>query len=216
MRAVRGWFRAIEITRNRKTGEYHPHIHAVLMVEDDYFVVHANKADDTYIDKDTWIRYWRESLKVDYDPSVSISKTKAKGKKDSAKAAAVEAAKYCVKGSEFLKKGMPIQMAAEIAETYTKALAGKRLTGLGGWLLDASRELNVELEDDGDLVHDEDCNGSLTEATAELLEEYGWRRSVEDHILISRRKNPNYKGQASVGDEPGSNQYYDREEDPFV
>ena len=91
-----------------------------------------------------------------------------------------------------------------MAKTYTAALHKKRLTALGGWMLDASQQLALDMEDAGDLVHDADGNGDLTEATAELLLSYGWHFGVMDHVLRDVQPNPDYQGNgAGAGDADG-------------
>lgn len=200
-RAIRGWFRAIEITYNPKTGLYHPHIHAPLVVEDDYF----RAASGLYLEHDRLVRMWRDSLQVDYDPGVDVRSTYVKGQRGKKKAgkaaekaaekafsAAVEAAKYATKGSDFLRGGMPDNVAAQVVSDYTMALHGKRMTAMGGWIKDAAAALDLaDLEDVQDLVHDDD---ELSVDTAEMIEVYGWHWRVADHVLVWRGRNPDYQG----------------------
>ena len=203
-RAIRGWFRAIEITRNAAADTYHPHIHAILVVEDAYFV----KSNGLYLTKDNWIDMWQQSLRVQYRPSVNIKSTYVKagagpksGKAaDAAQAAAVEAAKYATKDADYISPGLSKAKRAEIVKIYTEALAGKRLTGMGGWVKEAAAALKLEIEaDKDDLVHDDEGSGELTEESAELLEEYGWHFGLMEHYLTARKANPNYRG-GSGGD----------------
>lgn len=197
-RAVKGTYRAIEITRNRDTDEYHPHIHAILVVEDAYF----KRSSGLYLPHDRWVDMWQQSLRVSYRPSVDIRSTYTKGKRGkpskaakAAQAAAVEAAKYATKDSDFLADGIPLDEAARVVQTYTAALAGKRMVGMSGWIKEAAAQLRLELEADSvkDLVHDDDSAGALTPETAALLEEYGWHFGMEEHVLRDRRPNPDYK-----------------------
>lgn len=211
MRAIKGWFRAIEITRNAADGTYHPHIHAILVVEPDYFpkknglyIPHSrdDKTPDGYKGP-FWVDMWGECLKAEYRPSVRISKAKGKGgeQRDTDAAslnAALEAAKYATKDSEYINGKIPEAERAGVLATYTAALRGKRLVALGGWLADAAE--GVDLEDDGDLVHgDEDSSADLTAATAELLEIYGWHFGVGEHVLKDRLPNPDYQGPGTQG-----------------
>lgn len=196
-RAVKGTFRAIEITRNREMDEYHPHIHAILVVEDGYF----KQSNGLYLTHDKWVDMWQQSLKVAYRPSVDIRSTYAKGKRGrpskaarAAQAAAVEAAKYATKDADFLVAGMPLDEAAKVVQVYTAALAYKRMIGMSGWVKDAAAALKLEMEDVQDLVHDDDGAGQLTPETAALLEEYGWHFGMEEHVLTDRRPNPDFKG----------------------
>lgn len=51
------------------TTEAHPHFHALLMVNANYFT-------KGYISHENWLRMWRESLRVDYDPIIHINRVK--------------------------------------------------------------------------------------------------------------------------------------------
>lgn len=57
-RVALGWFRALEITYNQETGEWHPHIHAIVLVRESYF----DTAGTDYIDHDGWVAEWRWAL----------------------------------------------------------------------------------------------------------------------------------------------------------
>lgn len=201
-RAVKGWFRAMEITYNEDADTYHPHIHAILVVEDGYFL----KRHKLYIDHPDWVKMWRGCLGVDYDPIVGIQATYGKGQKKKVKketAALLEAAKYATKDSDFLNPRVAKEKAAEIVATYDAALHRKRLTAMGGWVKEAAAQLALDVEDDGDLVHDVDGAGELTSETAQLLEDYGWHFGVSDHVLLARYNNPDYTGPGEQGG-PGS------------
>ena len=96
-RAVRGWFRAIEITYNEDADTYHPHIHAILVVENAYFY----KNSPLYLTQPTWEKMWRESLRVNYNPRVDVRSTYGKGgktrKAKKERGEVLEAAKYAIR-----------------------------------------------------------------------------------------------------------------------
>ncbi len=103
--SVRGFFRALEVTRDRDThiteerykknpsyykrqglsvgdenpnyGTYHPHFHALLCVPASYF-----KNKDFYIKQSEWTSLWQKAMKLDYTPIVHIQKVKPKEKLD--------------------------------------------------------------------------------------------------------------------------------------
>lgn len=184
-RAIMGWFRAIEITRNESS--YHPHIHAIVAVMPEYF----KRSNGLYLTHEQWVKRWRQALRVDYDPSVRIAKTRAKDDgsgKDEERSAADEAAKYAVKSDEYIDPSLTMEEAVEIVTVYTRALHRRRLTAYGGWLKDAARSLDAEDLEDGDLVHVEPDR--LREDVAELIEEYHWNFGAGDYILAARRLNP--------------------------
>lgn len=190
-RAIKGWFRALEITRNEKDGTYHPHFHVILAVEEDYF----KRSSGLYITQKNWVDRWQKCLQVQYKPLVGIQATRAKpGRpastgKSKAMAAAAEAAKYATKDSEYISDSMDIAEAASVVKTYTQALRGRRLVAMGGWLKEAAAALDMEELEDGDLVHLDD-DDTLREDVAELIEVYGWHFGGKDYVLQSRMPNP--------------------------
>lgn len=180
-RAVMGWFRAIEITCKDKG--YHPHIHAIVAVEPDYF----KRSGGLYITQSDWVQRWKQALRVDYDPSVRISKTKAKSTGDTmaaSQAAAVEAAKYTTKSDEYIDDKLGLSEAVQRVTDYTNALHRRRLTAFGGWLKGAAKKLDMEDVEGGDLVHLDD--GPVREDVAEIIETYHWNFGAGDYILADR------------------------------
>ena len=190
-RSVKGWFRAIEITRSGRN--YHPHLHAILAVEPDYFSRESRKSGK-YLNQSDLIERWQKALRVDYRPSVRIQTTKAKseGGKPTAAAggkAALEAAKYAVKDEDYIDPKLPEKLAIDILRDYTHALHRRRLTAFGGWMKEAAHALDADnMDEDKDLVHaDED---SIREDVAELIEVYNWHFGAGDYILARREVNP--------------------------
>ena len=70
--AVLGWLRAVEVTR-AEDGSAHPHCHVLMMVPGDYF-----HRPDKYVTHAEWMQAWRESLRLDYDPTVHVEPVKPK------------------------------------------------------------------------------------------------------------------------------------------
>lgn len=124
------------------------------------------------------------ALKVTYKPIVHIQKTKG-GK--GGMGAALEAAKYTTKDSEYIDRNLDEQEGARIVVDYTRALFKRRLVAFGGCMKEIARELGADKED-GDLVHVDD--EGLRDDLAELVEDYGWHFGAGDYILTDRRANP--------------------------
>lgn len=181
-RAVKGWFRALEITRRGKG--YHPHIHAILAVEPSYF----SRSSGLYITQADWVSRWKQVLRVDYRPSVYIRVTRDKGGSTVGRAASLEAAKYTVKDSDYIDPHLRDDVAAAILRDYTLALHRRRLTAFGGVLKVAARRLDAGDLDGGDLVHLDD--GTVRDDVAELIETYNWHFGAGDYILAARDINP--------------------------
>lgn len=194
-RTVKGWFRAIEITRgdgiHKADKGYHPHIHAILAVDPDYFSRSSRQAGK-YLNQADLIDRWQKALRVDYRPSVQIATTKGKrkggGVESASLAAAQEASKYPIKDEEYIDPALPEDRAIEIIRDYTEALRRRRLTAFGGWMKDAARALDAEDLEDGDLVHTEE--DVVRTDLLVMVEHYGWHFGAGDFILSNREINP--------------------------
>lgn len=192
-RSIKGWFRAIEITRGdgiRKADKgYHPHIHAILAVEPDYFS-RVSRKSGKYLNQADLIDRWQKALRVDYKPSVDISTTKGRrkggGVESASLAAAKEGAKYPIKDEDYIDPDLPEDRAVEILRDYTEALRRRRLMAFGGWMKEAARALDADnLEDDKDLVHVSD-DDVIREDVKLLIERFNWHFGAGDYILASR------------------------------
>lgn len=176
-RAVKGWYRAVEITR--RGNMYHPHIHAIIAVEDGYF----KRSNGVYLTQKDWESHWQSALGVSYRPRVDVRATRSRNGKRAVLASALEAAKYATKDSDYIAPNIPMAEAIEVVKTYTRALRGRRLIAFGGWLSDAMKALRLDPEDN-DLVHiDEDA---IRDDVAELIEIYGWHFGFGDYLLLHR------------------------------
>lgn len=152
-----GWFRALEVTYNKKSNTYHPHFHVVLCAKSSYFKKH-------YVSQDTFATIWQECLGVDYKPIVDVRKfSKKKG--------VSEACKYAVKDSDYLtKKGVAID---SVVNTLDDCLAGRRLVALGGIFKDIAKELKLDDMEDGNLINI-DGEDELRDDLGYVIEKYCW------------------------------------------
>lgn len=176
--AVRGFFRALEVTRNNDPDSksyklYHPHFHVVLAVPKKYFT-------DWYITRDQWLEMWRKAYKDDSITQVDIRKAKSKDAYQKAGAqeainmlssAVAEIAKYAVKDTDYIHEFDPA-LTDEIVTTLAGALARRRLTAYGGCFDNAFQKLKLDDAEDGDLVHIND--ETINPALALLIVKYGW------------------------------------------
>ena len=178
-RAIKGWYRAVEITRHGDM--YHPHIHAILVVEDAYFKL-KNKL---YLTQPEWEQRWKMALGVQYKPRVDIRATYGRGRGCRQMAATTEAAKYSTKDSDYIGDSIPMTEAVEVVKTYTAALYKRRMIAYGGWLQDAARALSLDIEAE-DLVHLDDT--AIRDDVAELVEVYGWHFGFGDYQLLLRQE----------------------------
>lgn len=137
---VHGYYRGTEITYNKDTNEYHPHLHCILAVKPSYF------SGRLYLSQNAWTELWKKALGVDYTPIVNIKKCYGGGK------SVAEACKYCVKPSEMLQLD-DWDMTVDVVRTLDAAVANRRFIGLGGIFKDIHKALQLDDMEDGDLVH---------------------------------------------------------------
>ena len=140
-RAWQGWYRGVEITHNRQSDTYHPHIHALVAVKPRYF------KDKTYISQADLSVLWQRSLGVDYTPVVDVRRTYG----DSVHAVA-EVAKYSTKAGDIIDFD-DWGLTVSTLETLDKALNKRRLIAYGGEFKRLHALLNLDDTEDGDLVH---------------------------------------------------------------
>jgi len=64
--SIKGIFKTLEISRS-KSGQAHPHYHCLICVSSSYF------KSDYYLTFKDYQRLWRNSLQIDYDPSIFVN-----------------------------------------------------------------------------------------------------------------------------------------------
>ena len=135
-----GYLRAMEVTYNSKSREYHPHLHILLAVKPAYF-------SRDYVAQSQWREMWRKAMKLDYEPMVNVKAIK----QVSAKVIA-EVAKYPTK-TEDITKIEDEEQAIEVLTTLHNALKSRRLVTFGGCFREIQRQLKLDDVESGDLVH---------------------------------------------------------------
>lgn len=170
---VVGWFRALEVTYSRKSDTWHPHIHAILLFDKSYF----SKENDRYIDQPGWIRLWRNSMRLGYDPNVDIRKLSSED--GNLRKSVAEAAKYPLKDRQILTADL--SLTDRLVDCLTRSLRRKRLFAFGGLMHKVAKELNVDKPDEGDLINiDED--GEMRSDVAEVAKVYRWHYGILDYV----------------------------------
>lgn len=180
-----GFYRAMEITRNNEDAQnrWHPHLHCLMVVDKKYF------SSRSYIKHEELIELWRRALKADYDPSVRISRLKAKRGQGIGQALC-EFAKYTVKDSDCLT-GNIIEDIATVRLLDT-VLAHCRFIGMGGIIRDLHKQLNLtDVEESQDLVHVGDDESVSDEA--EEIVSYKWTQSeMQAALVLAGGVHPSY------------------------
>ena len=170
--AVKGTLKALEVTRNKKDGTYHPHYHCILAVKNSYFT------GQDYIKHDEWLGYWQKAMKNPDITQVDVRRCKPKEDiKDGDRrtkpisAAVAELAKYSVKSVDYLVPDNP-DLTDDIVFTLSAALHGRRLFSFSGVFDEVRKKLNLDDCEDGDLVH---TDGEETAAcTRYIVRKYSW------------------------------------------
>lgn len=162
---VCGTYRGLEVTRNRDTGEFHPHFHVILAVRPDYF----HKA---YITQAQWSELWRSACDLAYNPIVHIETVKAGV--GGLGGAVAEMAKYAVKSADYLTGSMDEKLA--YVSAFLSALTNRKLVSLTGCFRKAGKLLALDDMENGDLIHVDD--DSLRDDVACMVVRYGWRNGL--------------------------------------
>ncbi|MCY0873283.1 MAG: protein rep [Acidithiobacillus caldus] len=170
-----GWIRAVEVTRG-EDGSAHPHFHALLMLPPGYF-------GRKYLSTRAWVRLWRESMRLDYDPVCDVRMVRAKvpTAPDSAapvtalRSSVAEVVKYATKAADLLAGG-PDWLAE-----YAAQVRGLKFLTSGGVLKGVLKACESK---DEDLVHIRDESEAGDEDAREKLR-FDWRRK---HGRYARKK----------------------------
>ncbi|MEM3845515.1 MAG: protein rep [Candidatus Parvarchaeota archaeon] len=188
-----GYLRSLEVTVNRKDHTYHPHIHALLAVEDGpdgYF--DGSRTGPLYATQAEWQERWEAAT------GLTLAIVDVRAVKDAAGAAA-EVAKYETKPSSVLCASDP-EGTAEAVRVLDKALAGRRMVEWGGPLRKIHRELVAEGKtqdaesESADLVHvdGDEPEGRVCPRCGALMLDvtYRWDRSVADYVYVPNERGP--------------------------
>ncbi len=152
--------RKLEVTYNRTTGTYHPHLHVVVYVNQHYF-----GGQGGYISHDRLLDDWRHVTRMPEITQVDVRRCRdieGRGK------AVLEVSKYAAKASDYIGNG------AQVFGVFAHALRGVRLMGYGGVCRDLRRAW-----DNGELgaVADDD-----TQYVWQLL--YEWQQELQGYMLV--------------------------------
>ena len=179
-----GTFRSLEVTINKKKGEFHPHFHVILAVKPEYFTGRA------YIKQAQWAEMWRACCGLDYKPIVDIRTVKPRQDKQtgemSVAGAVAEVSKYAAKDADYLgldddgRESQQLDLLGRDRTYYLRVLAlglkGRRLVDMTGCFREVKSQLGLDDTENGDLVHVE--KEEIREDVAYLIVKYQWRNGV--------------------------------------
>lgn len=160
--SVIGWSRILEYPPQKDNAEFiNLHFHCVLVVKPEYF----DTKYDFYISSLEWQKMWRNSLGVDYDPSVDIRIMKQKGNDPIAKLVS-EFAKYPLKSVDL------VALSIKQFQELVSQMKYKRTIAFGGIMKDHRKKLQLDDVEDGDLIYDSLENKEVWTKIAELAYQY--------------------------------------------
>lgn len=131
-RVLQGFYRSLEVTHNVDKNTYHPHFHAILVVNRNYFT-------KNYITRDSWLEMWQQSMNDSSITQVDIRPLKTDTEASLMKSLQ-ETCKYICKPAGLLDPG-DMDLTAEVVGYVHKALEKRRLIAFGGVFKDARKTL---------------------------------------------------------------------------
>lgn len=118
-RAVVAWVRALELTRNAHSGEWHVHIHACVFVDR---AAYFRRNSPLFITVPVLRKLWQKQLRLDYEPVVDIRPLRGVTSPlgDEGRKSLREVLKYCLKPGTLVATvaGRAVLVGAETAELY--------------------------------------------------------------------------------------------------
>lgn len=175
-KAVKGWYRAMEITHNVNPNSpdfdtFHPHFHVLIAVNPSYFI------SRDYLSQAKWVSLWQRAMNLDYTPIVDIRRVKG----DDAKAVA-ECAKYSVKDADYIIPD-DWDLTVDTVRLLDQALHNRRFVAYGKEFKQIKKELQLEDEENGSLV---DVGEDEPEEYSEdyIIESYFWYSGYRQYYLL--------------------------------
>lgn len=170
LKPIQGWIRTTEVTRGADRSA-HPHFHFLAMVPPSWFT------GKYYVKQSRWVELWRDSLQVNYNPSVDVRVVKPKRGSKSVltqtellQGAVSETLKYSTKADDLkADKSWFLEL--------TRQTHKKRFLASGGALKDI---LKADNESNEDLIHGDDATGDADEDDAELLR-FNWDKPRKEY-----------------------------------
>lgn len=173
-KSMRGFYRALEITHNPRTGTYHPHFHAVVAVDADYFT-----NPDKYISHDELLDAWRYAMADDRITQVDIRAYKGASLKQIMKGVQ-ESCKYICKPAGLLDPS-DMDRTAVVVETVHLAIQRRRLLAYGGIIAEARRELGLTSVEGKDADLNDASTGTATKLGSVSLFWAGGYYEIEEY-----------------------------------
>lgn len=135
-----GFLKSVEITRDKK-GLSHPHIHALMMVNSNYFT-------KNYMNRDQWREFWLSALRTPLDSNCVHPYVRAIHGEEGLAKAILEVSKYAVKPLA-MEKTLKTKEGQKWFLELDEQLSGTKAITLGGVL---KKFMNEDEMSDGELL----------------------------------------------------------------
>jgi plasmid rolling circle replication initiator protein Rep len=170
-----GFVRSLEITYNKKTNTYHPHIHILIHTTEGLY------SGRNYLSKQDYIKLWCEILDLEYAPNIDIRRFKPKDKNKIGKELA-EICKYSVKPSDYIYIDDE-NLTKKVTEVLDRDLAGRRLLSYGGTIRKARKKLlfSDDIDENDDIMAVEDVQAD----EQGYIELYKWHFGEERYKRLN-------------------------------
>jgi len=155
--SIKGFFRSLEVSRS-KSGQAHPHYHCLICVSSSYF------KSGYYLTFENYQRIWRDSLGIDYNPSVFVKLLDS----GQVRFKVGEIAKYLTKVSDLIED---IEWTLRLSDHLFKV----RRVSATGIFKDKLRGIKED-----DLLHITDRDLEWLEL--ESLRLYEWQEKLKEYI----------------------------------
>jgi plasmid rolling circle replication initiator protein Rep len=130
-----GYFRALEVKYSKQRGDYHPHLHVLILVPGRYF-------EDWYIERQRWVALWQRAARNSLITQVDVRAVKPKTVGgDRLAGAAAEVSKYTVTAKDMIQS-TPAETARVVGHIHA-GLKGRRLAQFGGLLSKLKKQLKL-------------------------------------------------------------------------
>lgn len=182
-KAIRSWFRALEVTYNAELNTYHPHFHILLLVPRNYFECKYG----LYIDHDEWLALWQEVTGMPEITQVDIRRVRKQSSRKPLEAISAEIAKYATKPSSYIQKTAEghLRASEKVIETLHYALKGRRLVAFGGFFTEIRKALKQPDVEEANLIQitEEKIPCLCSVCQSSLLEElYRWHIGLRQYL----------------------------------
>lgn len=178
---LKGSFKSIEVTYNDETDTFHPHMHIIWVVPNEYF------SSSEYLNQSELCELWKKCLKIDYTPICDIRAVTGKklvknGKylTYDLKSAVAEICKYSVKSKDYLSHSDNIN--ASVLDALVIALSRRHLFEFSGVFAEVRKRLRLDDIENGDLVHTSDDSRKDSDLLYTMI--FRWSDSENSYINI--------------------------------